>query len=264
MLSVHFANKIFMVLGLAAVFMCVHCAPGRAASSTIDDVKVHLLSGEYKAAISDGEKMMAGSSYSQETAELYYLLGLAYLKDGNHLRASDIFEIILKEFKDSRFKEEAELGLGDSYFLRGEYIRAKEQYSRLVKDHPRSKLLAAVYYRQSRVAAKLGNIKESKEYLAKIAKSFPLSLDVLDNEEISTGSGSGYYSVQVGAFSQNINAGNLVEKLKKRGYSAYVEESGARGKATYRVKVGKYPSRSEAISAAKKLSRDGFPTKISP
>jgi len=53
--------------------------------------------------------------------ELYYLLSLSYLKDGNYLRASDIFEIILREFKGSRFKEDALLALGDTYFLRGDY-----------------------------------------------------------------------------------------------------------------------------------------------
>jgi hypothetical protein len=73
----------------------------------IDKVKINFLNGDYKAAILEGEKILAHSRQSPDTDELYYFLGLSYLKDGNSLRASDIFEIILSEFKDSRFRQEA-------------------------------------------------------------------------------------------------------------------------------------------------------------
>jgi outer membrane protein assembly factor BamD (BamD/ComL family) len=73
----------------------------------IDKVKINFLNGDYKAAILEGEKILAHSRQSPDTDELYYFLGLSYLKEGNSLRASDIFEIILSEFKDSRFRQEA-------------------------------------------------------------------------------------------------------------------------------------------------------------
>ena len=73
----------------------------------IDKVKINFLNGDYKVAILEGEKLLANSKNAQGLDELYYFLGLSYLKDGNYLRASDICEIILNEFKNSRFSEGA-------------------------------------------------------------------------------------------------------------------------------------------------------------
>ncbi len=88
----------------------------------LDKTRALFISGDYKAAITEGEKTMAKTtSNSLGLDELYYILGLSYLKDGNYLRASDIFEIILKEFKDTQFSADAKAGLADAYFLKGDY-----------------------------------------------------------------------------------------------------------------------------------------------
>ncbi len=231
---------------------------------SIDKVKFYFLNADYKSAISEGEKVLKGSdTRSPNLAELYYILGLSYLKDGNYLRASDIFEIILKEFKDSLFTEEAKLALGDTYFLKGDYDKAQGYYNELISSNPRTKLKAMAYYRLSQVGFKKGDTQAAKEYLDKLKTDFPSSLEIKLNKDLYALSDI-YYTVQVGSFINTVNARNLRDKLISKGYDAYLQDADTNGVKTYRVKVGRLKSRPEASQLENKLSSEGYPTKIIP
>lgn len=234
-------------------------------ASNSDKVKVYFLSGDYKSAISEGERILANCSRgSANLDELYYILGLAYLKEGNYLRASDIFEIIIREFKESSFMDEARLGLGDTCFLRAEYDKAEGYYKELINNNPRTKLKAALYYRLSQVGFKKGDTQTAKEYLDKLKEEFPFNLQARLSEDLYPLSDI-YYAVQVGSFAKSINATNLCDKLIHKGYAAYVQEIETNNRARmFRVKVGKLKSRQEAVTLENKLSAEGYPTKILP
>lgn len=65
---------------------------------------------------------------------------------------------------------------------------------------------------------------------------------------------SGAYTIQVASFADKKGAETLSQKLKKKGYDAYVStgeipEKGIR----YRVRVGHYPSRADAEKAAERI-----------
>jgi tetratricopeptide (TPR) repeat protein len=246
----------FISLILISAFVLEACA------SNLDKARFYFLNGDYNACINEGEKILAGSGNSREFDTLYYLLGLSYLKEGNYLRASDIFEIILKEFKNSSFKEEARLGLGDAYFLRGDYSKAAGYYKDLLTNNPNTKFAGLLYYRISQSAFKTGDTSEGNDYLSKLKKQFPLNLEIMANKDLA--SSINYYTVQIGSFSSSQNARNLEQKLIQRNYPAYIEESSSQGKISYRVRVGRLASRQEAVDLADKLSREGYPTKICP
>jgi tetratricopeptide (TPR) repeat protein len=246
--------------------ICVLCIGVYTNTYALDlqQVKVYFLEGDYKSAILEGEKLLAQDAHSDE---LYYILGLSYMKDGNYLRASDIFEIILKEFKNTPRKDEAKLGLGDTYFLRGDFYQAQGYYKDLIDTNPGTKLKAQVYYRLSQVGFKKGDTQLGKEYLDKLKQEFPLYPESKLSQELYTltDSSSGiYYTVQVGAFSNITNARNLTQKLIHKGYPAYVEEINIKGETSYRVRVGKSLLRQEIINLADKLSQEGYPTRIFP
>jgi len=57
--------------------------------------------------------------------------------------------------------------------------------------------------------------------------------------EVSNGNAAGY-TVQVGAFRQKKRAEMLRERLRKRGYSAYVTMTGSNAARLYRVRVGEF------------------------
>ncbi|MFH1396954.1 MAG: SPOR domain-containing protein [Candidatus Omnitrophota bacterium] len=238
----------------------------------LDKVKINLLSSNYAGAIKEGERVLAASSASSENLdELYYFLGLSYLKSGNYLRASDIFEIILKEFKNSRFENEALLGLGDALFLKGDYAGAEGKYRELLNAKDNKDLQSVLYYRLSQAGFKQGKTEQAAEYLNKLKNDFPQSLEARLNRELfpppvapAQPGSVFYYTVQVGSFSNKANAGNLVKKLQGYGYPAFVEEVVSKDKKNYRVRIGKFRTRAEAQDMEKKLSKQGYPTKIFP
>jgi len=242
----------------------------------LKNLKVNILRGDYKQAISEGEKALATIEESRELDELYYLLGLSYLKDGNYLRASDIFEIILKEFPDSKFKDESQLGIGDTQLLRANLSKAQDIYEELLRERPNTKLKAQLIYRLSQIALKKGDSNQAKVFQDMLRQEFPSNPELVLNKDIdiviakatppaiSTAAIEVYYTVQVGSFSKKDNAENLVQKLTQQGYPAYIEEVTSDQNPSYRVRVGKLSSRQEAANLEEKLSKEGYPTKVFP
>jgi DedD protein len=68
-------------------------------------------------------------------------------------------------------------------------------------------------------------------------------------------SGPGFV-VQVAAVRQRTEADAIRGRLARKGYPAFVATAGTAGAPTYRVRVGKYPSRREADTIAAKLERE--------
>lgn len=61
------------------------------------------------------------------------------------------------------------------------------------------------------------------------------------------------WRAQVNAYPDDRSAKQIVDRLRNRGYNAYVTEVQNRGKTWYRVSVGKYTSREEADRAVEVL-----------
>jgi cell division septation protein DedD len=68
------------------------------------------------------------------------------------------------------------------------------------------------------------------------------------------------WRAQVNAFPDERSAKQIVDRLKNKGYNAYVTEVENRGKTWYRVSVGKYNSRDEADKMAELLrNKENYP-----
>ncbi len=68
------------------------------------------------------------------------------------------------------------------------------------------------------------------------------------------------WRAQVNAFPDERSAKQIVDRLKNKGYNAYVTEVQNKGKTWYRVSVGKYGSRDEADKMVETLrSKENYP-----
>ena len=68
------------------------------------------------------------------------------------------------------------------------------------------------------------------------------------------------WRAQVNAFPDERSAKQIVDRLKNKGYNAYVTEIQNRGKSWYRVSVGKYNSRDEADKMVEAMrTKENFP-----
>jgi len=61
------------------------------------------------------------------------------------------------------------------------------------------------------------------------------------------------WAVQVGSFSKRANAMRLRDKLRRKGYTAFVERLESRGQLVYRVRVGPEVKRSKAEKLQKEI-----------
>jgi cell division septation protein DedD len=63
------------------------------------------------------------------------------------------------------------------------------------------------------------------------------------------------WTVQVNAFPDENSAKTLVDRLRDKGYNAYLSESRVQGRVWYRVRVGRFESRDEAEKTQESLKR---------
>jgi cell division protein FtsN len=71
------------------------------------------------------------------------------------------------------------------------------------------------------------------------------------------------FTVQVGAFGSRVNADNLVKKLMSYSGVSISPAATESGQTLYRVRVGPYGSREEAVAFADKLNREtGMAAKV--
>ena len=171
------ANRIsnFLICIFCLLFH-IFCLP-LAHALNLDSAKVNFLKGDYPETIKECENILANAGSSSGLDELYHILGISYLKQGNLLRASDIFEIIIKEFKDSSFQESAVLGMGDVYMLKADYENAQNIYKQFLEQNPNSAFKSLIFYRLAQISLKNGNWQEYQGYSEKLEKDYPLSFE---------------------------------------------------------------------------------------
>lgn len=239
---------------------------GTARALDLTSAKSYFLNADYAASIKECEKILAQTNYSPEMDSVYYILGLSYLKEGNYLRAEDIFEIIIEEFPKSSFIPNALLSWGDAAFLRGNYTQARTRYQGLLKEPSYRQMRPQAYFRLSKCATKEGDTQNAQMYLMRLAHDFPESASKNLGEDDLFKLDKLYYSIQVGFFYNKRYAHSLIIRLGRKGYRSYLEETPAdtSNAKSYRVKVGKFRQYKEALAVSKKLAEQGYPTKITP
>ncbi len=70
---------------------------------------------------------------------------------------------------------------------------------------------------------------------------------------------TGPFAVQVGSFTENINAIRLKTGLRLKYSNVYIQETEVKGETYYRVRVGNYQDYNSAVSAAEQLGQEGYP-----
>ncbi len=72
----------------------------------------------------------------------------------------------------------------------------------------------------------------------------------------------GPFAIQVGAFSDSINAVRLKVSLRLKYANAQIQETEVKGTTWYRVRVGNFDQFSQAMETAEQLGQEGYPALI--
>lgn len=224
------------------------------AANPLDKAWEHFYDENYKKAIKVAERIT--------NEQGHYVMGLCYLKLGKPSHARTHFEFILDMYSNTGLRQELELSVADSYFLDGDFAAAVSKYSAFTRKYPRSALNSLAYLKLGQSQRRLGRWQEAKISLSKIIKAYPNSFEKASAQaELAK---EFYYFIQVASFRKRTNATKNYTNLKKKGFDAYISNIMKDRKAFYRVCIGNYKNKSNAITILAKLKIHGYKGRIYP
>jgi len=133
----------------------------------------------------------------------------------------------------------------------------------LLKEGDKPEAVSLVYFKLAKVNMKLAHWGQATDYLEKIVRSFPNSLEVPAAKQLLEE--KRYFAVQVGAFMERRLAEALVDELKQKEEYAYIIESlDSQDRKFYRVRVGQLAMLKDAQALKNRLAKFGYPAQIYP
>ncbi|ABB38862.1 outer membrane assembly lipoprotein YfiO [Oleidesulfovibrio alaskensis G20] len=117
----------------------------------------------------------------EDTAQELFESGNDAMREKDYASATDYFSKLKDNFPFSPYAIEAELSLGDAYFLDEEYAMAAEAYKEFETLHPRHKAIPYVLFQIGNANLKSfvsidrpqTNVAEAYEYFSRVRESYP-------------------------------------------------------------------------------------------
>lgn len=229
----------------------------------------YYLKGDYEQSLKDYQKLLEIYPQSSYAPASRYWVGSMLLTQKKYDTARKEFEKVLENYPQSNYLDWAQAGIGNSYLKEGNYSLALTEYQKVIEDYPKSDILNLVYFNLGECYEKEGKEKEALEVYQKLIAECPDSLEAIGVQKRINALQKkfvpveGSYSVQVGAFSEKVRADGLAQRLRDKGYDAYIMTITIEGRRFHRVRVGRLATEAEAQELARKLKEEeNLPARI--
>lgn len=232
-------------------------------NQAFDDIQTAVLKQDYAFVRDNAQSFLATHPAKNEAAEVKNYLGLSLLRLGQIAEAREIFKNSIKEESTPKYRDQAYIGLFDSYYIEENYDEALKVAQKVLKISPRSDFITLIYLKLARANFRLAQWDKAKDFLDHIVREYPNSAEahvaqqLLDEKQ--------YFSVQVGAFVDRNLAEKLVGELQQKQQYVYIVETVDKDqKNFYRVRVGQFASLDQAQQLKQRMSQIGYPAEIYP
>ncbi|UCB45419.1 MAG: SPOR domain-containing protein [Spirochaetota bacterium] len=185
----------------------------------------------------------------------YLEISRSYLEKKDYDRASDLLKRIIGSWEDPIIKQEAYILLAETFVQSGKSEYAYRIYSLLLEQYPDSLYRAGAMDRLEELKADGENLGEAVGFAVEDPR-IPKGKYKF-GEEIEVVKDAGFF-IQIGSFSIENNASNLISVLKTKGFSAVVVEAVHEQKRTFRVWVGPLETLAKAKESLKELEDLGY------
>lgn len=252
------------LLALFSVLLLASWAYPRTISKAdfVDSINILFMKENYSGLVATAERNMKRQRLTRtEKKEVLCLMGISYTKLGKYEEAREAFGKMLT-MRGNKLREEAHIGIADSYFLERDVDRAIRAYDEALDLYPRSERLPSVYYNLGLCYKEKGNIAKSNAYFQKVKSDYSGSFEAKKAVYTPVKKRTKYYIIQLGAFGSLKNAKKLVRRLSRKGYDSYVQKVAKGGDVFYRVRGGKFSNKTYAKKLLRRLKRDRFSAKI--
>lgn len=251
---------------LLAGFLLLWAAPAawaQSPSTTPHDVEAAYLRGDYATVIRLSEPSLAGTA-TEIPDELWYLTGMSQLALQRDDAARRTFQDLIDRAPEGRWRLRAETGLARVVWKSGDAAHAVALYQAVLEQtNPGTPEALAIQYELGQAAKAAAQWELSHATLQGLVTRWPSSFESQMAQQTLQNSDFGFW-VQAGAFGQRENAARLQRELTRRGYTVTVDRTLSEGRAIYRVRLGRFVSRAEAVQTARRLTKSGFPAKVVP
>ncbi len=254
---------IIFALLLAAGCAGTPKAEERLLANQLEVIKITFLKGETQRAIDYARAYML-TSRGLERAEAMLILGKALLAEKQYGEARSYFkQILLENPRKLPFRDQAEMGVADSFFLAGNFEVAARLYEEIPSAFPASPAIPTAYYNLVLACQKLGRFTQAQSYAHELETRYPKSFEAerLRQGEVEINDSWG---VELGASYDLSTAQRLRDTLVGQGYRAYIHRARSGSDTVFEVRLGGFRARTEAELAARELAAQGHPARVFP
>lgn len=97
------------------------------------------------------------------------------LKAGRYDQAAKSFRDFLADYPTSKFADNAQYWLGESYYVTRSFENAMREFEKLIKDHPESQKLTHALLKVGYIHDELGQKDKAREVLTQLTEKYPNS-----------------------------------------------------------------------------------------
>lgn len=174
--------------GVAAGAAVAGAAPG-AATSTVGAAPTGSTSasatttGSAAAGVAAGAGASTSAGASQASSatvdpvkeQQAYQAAFNLLKAGRYDQAAKSFRTFLADYPNSKFADNAQYWLGESYYVTRNFDNAMREFEKLVAEHPDSQKLSHALLKVGYIHDELGQKDKAREVLTELTKNYPNS-----------------------------------------------------------------------------------------
>jgi TolA-binding protein len=263
-----------------------------AAKSHFQFGQCYYLQGEYDKALDHYGKIIVSHTEDDSYWPARYWKCKSLIGKGDYEGAVIALRSLEGNGSEGVGKDMILMSLGECYFGMKDYENAVNSYKSLIESLPDSDRIPTAYLSLAKSYQSMGKLEEVKQSCQKLIEAYPQSMELQEARQILDSPSSArpesvevqssvsepvdipeekpepsaetetkvepesYFCIQVGAFSRKPVAEKLANQLRRKGYYVDVLDPFPGGKTLYRVRVGKFRTRSaELLKTAQKLRR---------
>ncbi len=257
-----------MVAGIGSLLLCVAVAGG--CDGTVSPEGARLLQESdlaYRRA-DDASTVELTSRFLElhprlrQSAEAYYLRGLARKRQGRTDQAKDDFQAAVSLSGRVDLLARAHLSLGEIAFEAGDMAKAQEHYAEIVEINPSAAPPSdQALYRLGSILQRQGKWRQADARFMRLIRLFDGSELARRAEDRARAT---RWSIQVGAFADIEGARQFQRKCRAAGLDARMDLDLRGGKLLRLVRVGSYPRYELARANLERIRKVGKDAYITP
>jgi tetratricopeptide (TPR) repeat protein len=190
--------------------------------------------------------------------------------------ANKIFQDVATRFRGTVYAERALFRLGQYHFAEGTYNRARQYFTSLLEQYPRSALASESSYYAAKSLLIIGTLPQAREELSRCLEKYPgtwiakfaaedlgklqpAGREPKEKKTLESPPASkklqGLYTVEAGAFDDRLKAMSRQSTFSRAGYPTAIKNEPRGRKTVYKVLVGDFSDRNQARQFADEIQR---------